>query len=131
MFDLCSILKCLEEHAIIIEGKIRNIARNFSCQALFDHPAEQLSEIVVNIADISWTGADTASFVLTEGAYLLGLSDQPTGLSFVGQTIAGFVRESRMKKKQVDLLKPVLDDFDKLEDQIYGQLRRAYDCQRQ
>lgn len=122
-----AILKCLEEHAIVIEGKIRNIARNFSHQALFDHPGEQLSEIAVDIADISWTGADTASFVLTEGAYLLGLSDQPTGLSFIGQTIAGFVRESRMKKKQVDLLKPVLDDFDKLEDQIYGQLRRAYD----
>ena len=122
-----AILKCLEEHQKIIEGKIRNIARDFSNQALFDHPAEQLSEIAVNIADISWTGADTASFVLTEGIYLLGLSSQPTGLSFLGQTIAGFVRESRIKNKQMDLLKPVLDDFGTLENQIYGQLRQAYD----
>ena len=47
-------------------GKIKNIARNFSNQTLFDNPAEQISEIGVNIADISWTGVDTASFVLTE-----------------------------------------------------------------
>lgn len=122
-----AILKCLDEHRKIIEGKIRNIARDFSNQTLFDNPAEQMSEIAVNIADISWTGVDTASFVLTEGAYLLGLTGQPAGLSFLGQTIAGFVRESRMKKKQVDLLKPVLDDFITLENQIYQQLHQAYD----
>ena len=106
--------------------KIRNIERRiFLIKPCLTIRREQMSEIAVNIADISWTRVDTASFVLTEGAYLLGLTGQPAGLR--PKTIAGFAAGKPDEKKQVDLLKPVLDDFITLENQIYQQLHQAYD----
>lgn len=122
-----AILKCLEEHQKLLDGKLRELSQSFSSQVLFEDPAEQMSDIAVNIADISWTGVDSVAFLLTDVPYLLGITEGLTGLNVIVQTVAGFVRENTVKKKQVDLLKPVLDDFKTLEGQIYGQLRSAYD----
>lgn len=122
-----AILKCLEEHQKLLDGKLRELSQGFSSQVLFEDPAEQMSDIAVNIADISWTGVDSVAFLLTDVPYLLGITEGLTGLNVIVQTVAGFVRENTVKKKQVDLLKPVLDDFKTLEGQIYGQLRSAYD----
>ena len=124
------ILKCLEVHQKVLAEKLQSLAREFSGQTIFENTPLQNSGMTVNIADISWTGVDTATFLLTEGTYILGLSENPLSLNIVAQTIAGFVRESQVKKKQADLLKPVLENYDALNDKIFSQLRTAYDSLR-
>lgn len=125
-----AILKCLEAHQKVLAEKLQSLAREFSGQTLFEGTSFKTSEMAVNIADISWTGVDTATFLLTNGTYLLGLTESPLSIHVVAQTIAGFVRESQVKKKQADLLKPVLDNYDTLKDKIFAQLRTAYDSLR-
>lgn len=125
-----AILKCLETHQKVLAEKLKNLAGEFSGKTLFENTPLKSSGMDVNVADISWTGVDTATFLLTEGTYLLGLTEGSTSLNIIAQTIAGFIRESRVKKKQADLLKPVLENFDTLKGQIFNQLRTAYDSLR-
>ena len=83
------------------EGSGREASKpcpEFSGQTLFEGTSFKTSEMAVNIADISWTGVDTATFLLTNGTYLLGLTESPLSIHVVAQTIAGFVREARSRK---------------------------------
>lgn len=71
---------------------------------------------------------DTASFAVNTGAeVLLGTQSQLYGIvSGISTLVGGFLRESKMKNRQVDLLKPLLQKFPEIREDVFTQLDNAY-----
>jgi hypothetical protein len=126
-----AILSCIESHKPLIQQLLQSIAKDFSANNLFDEAKNNDFKLSVNIADISWTAVDSVSFFLDEGLLLMGINSPVAGISqtyigIIGQAVAGFIRQNRMKDKQVDLLTPVLENFSSIESIVYEQVENAY-----
>ena len=124
-----AILCCISAHKPVMEEKLYSIAKDFSAKHLFEEAGSSRFTVSVNIADISWTAVDTFSFILQDGMTLIG-ANQLIGssiISYVGMAIAGFVRQSKQKDKQADLLGPLLANFSAIETTVFDQIASAYD----
>ncbi|MDF2540659.1 MAG: hypothetical protein K0S47_377 [Herbinix sp.] len=118
-----AILLCVKAHRDKIEQKINEIARDYS---------KSLADIVVSInkfdmnfllSDISWTGVDSATFVLNEGLTMMGMQS----FGVIGMAIAGYLRQNRMSKKQQDLLQPILTNFNKVTQDVFMAIDKTYE----
>ena len=123
-----AILVCLGEHRPQIEKALRGCAQEFSQESLQGLSEGQLQDISIQLADISWTSVDTASFAVNTGAeVLLGTQSQLYGIvSGISTLVGGFLRESKMKNRQVDLLQPLLEKFPDIREDVFAQLENAY-----
>nr|WP_162990913.1 dynamin family protein [Maliibacterium massiliense] len=119
-----AILCCIQAHRPALEQAIRQATQSFSQKAFFDNFRKEDFDIAVGIADVSWTDVDSVMFFLGDGLQLAGIR----GVSFgvIGQAVAGFLRQNKVKKAQADLLKPVLESYGALEGEVYAQLDGAY-----
>ena len=123
-----AILACLGAHRPQIEKALREYAKEFSQENLHGIHEGPLQDISIQLADISWTNVDTASFAVNTGAeVLLGTQSQLYGIvSGISTLVGGFLRESKMKNRQVDLLKPLLQKFPDIREDVFTQLDNAY-----
>lgn len=126
-----AILRCIGVHRPLMEELLRDIAKDFSSKNLFDEPDRNDFAISANIADISWTTVDTVSFFLGDGLLLMGIQSPIAGITqsfigIIGQAVAGFIRQNRMKNKQPDLLGPLLESFTTIETTVFEQVTSAY-----
>ena len=123
-----AILACLGVHRPQMEKALRECAQEFSHESLQGINESQLQDISIQLADISWTSVDTASFAVNTGAeVLLGTESQLYGIvSGISTLVGGFLRESKMKNRQVDLLQPLLQKFPDIQEDVFAQLENAY-----
>lgn len=123
-----AILACLSAHRPQIENALREGAKEFSHENLRVAGDGRLEDISIQLADISWTSVDTASFAVNTGAeILLGTESQLYGIvSGISTLVGGFLRESKMKNRQVDLLGPLLEKFPDIREDVFAQLDAAY-----
>ena len=122
------ILACLGAHRPQLEKALRECAQEFSQESLQGMQESQLQDVSIQLADISWTSVDTASFAINTGAeVLLGTESQLYGIvSGISTLVGGFLRESKMKNRQVDLLQPLLQKFPEIREDVFAQLANAY-----
>ncbi|NLE13866.1 MAG: hypothetical protein GX628_09375 [Clostridiales bacterium] len=123
-----AVMACVGAHQPMLGKKLYECAEEFSGETLGGATEGHIRDISVQLADISWTDIDTASFAVDVGALLLfGSESEVYGIvSVISGVVGGFLRESTMKKKQVDLIKPLLDSFDSIRESVMTQLDRAY-----
>lgn len=123
-----AVLACLGAHRPQIENALREYAKEFSHESLNVGGEGRIQDISIQLADISWTSVDTASFAVNTGAeILLGTDNQLYGIiSGVSMIMGGFVRESQMKSRQADLLQPLLKKFPDIRQDVAAQLETAY-----
>ena len=123
-----AILICLGEHRPQMEKCLREYAQEFSQESLQGIGEGQLRDISIQLADISWTGVDTAAFAINTGSELLfGTDSQMHGvISGISTLVGGFWRESKMKTKQQDILQPLLEKFPDISENVFTQLEHAY-----
>ena len=124
-----AVMCCISAHKPAMEEKLLGIAKEFSARDLFDEAESSNFSVAVNVADISWTAVDTVSFILQDGMSIVGMSNIIGGslIGHVGMAVAGFVRQSKQKDKQPDILAPLLENFASIETSVFEQITSAYD----
>jgi len=116
---------CVERHQKDISEKLTNFSNDISQEITQSAFGSVDAQIASSITDISWTKVDTTMFAIDFiGGEILG------PLMIVGQTIAGFVRQSTISKKQTEFMAPILQGFGSVIndavnniDSIYEQLK--------
>lgn len=117
-----AILLCVKAHRERIESKLNEIAKEYSKN--LENIQVSISKLDVNflLSDISWTGIDTANFVINQGLSMVGMG----GLGVIGNAIAGYVRQNRMSKRQEDLIEPILTNYTKVMEEVFSTLDKTY-----
>jgi predicted GTPase len=123
-----AILACLGAHRAEIETALKAAAKEFSKENFAGISEMEIDEITVKLADISWTNIDTATYAIETGAMLLfGQESGALGvINLVSSVVGGFLRESKMQKKQTDIIQPLLDQFHSVHDGVMDQVKAAY-----
>lgn len=107
---------CFQVHAERLKNSLTEKLHDYSDELIrMDHAG--LSDVRIDMTDVSWTGVDNAVFVLTKFI---------TPLSGIGYAIAGFMRQDKIKKSQKDQITPLLENFDELSENVYSQLDDIY-----
>lgn len=118
---------CTKKHQEVMNREIRKLLSEQRELLLPDGLSEQKLDRHIGLPDISWTGMDTAAFAIDMGLRQLNME----GLMSVVYIVAGFLRQSKKKTQQKDLLEPLLDKFPALELEVMEMLGKAYDAVRQ
>jgi biopolymer transport protein ExbB/TolQ len=117
-----AVTSCVERHQKDISDKLTDFSNDISqeiTQSVFGNVDAQIAG---SITDISWTKVDTTVFAIDFiGGGILG------PLMIVGQTIAGFVRQSSISKKQSDFLAPILQGFGSVMNDTVNNLDSIYE----
>lgn len=126
-----ALLLCVQRHQTEIVDLLSVTAQSMANEVYAEAFGNINTQIAATIADISWTKVDTAMFAGNMVVSLSGLSSVIGPLYLIGQTIAGFVRQRVVSKKQEDFITPVLQQYETLVnevlinvDAIYQQLSR-------
>lgn len=117
----------VERHQKDIEDKISSAVRELAgevSQAAFGSVDARISDC---IADISWTGVDTAMFTFELADSVFGISNYLGPLYLVGQAVAGFVRQKAVGKRQRDFLEPILREFRSVSDEVKESTAEIYE----
>ncbi len=117
-----AILLCIKAHRDSIENKLSEIAKDYSNNLADIQVSISKLDVNFQLSDISWTGIDSANFVLNQGLSMIGMS----GFGIIGDAIAGYARQSKMSKKQEDLLEPILANFSKVTEEVFASLDKTY-----
>lgn len=118
-----AMLMCVRVHKDKIEERLNEIAKSYSND--LNNIQVSVNKLDVNflLTDISWTGVDTATFFINQGLTLAGMG----GMSIIGNAIAGYARQSRMSKKQENLIEPILNNFNRVTEEVYASIDKAYE----
>lgn len=123
-----AVLCCISAHKPAMEEMLLRIAKEFSAKHLFDEAGSGDFTVSISLADISWTAADTVTFFMSQGLQIFIPKDRIKGplIGDIGLAVAGFIRQSKMKDKQPDLLGPLLENFSSIEASVFEQITTAY-----
>jgi hypothetical protein len=121
-----AVMSCVERHQTDISDRISDITKSMSNEIAECAFGNLDTKIAENIADISWTGTDSAMFW---GDFAMtGIDGIDLGpIMLISQAITGFLRQSKVSKKQTDFLDPVLQGFDTVTGDVIKNTDTAYE----
>ncbi|MDI9470196.1 MAG: dynamin family protein [Bacillota bacterium] len=123
-----SVTACLRAHQGKMDEKLKTLSLELAQgEGQLEAVTAAEPSLAVQLADISWTGADTAAFYVSTGAQLL-LGSEGVGVlvSTLSDLVGGVVRHNKMKNRQQDIIEPLLQQYPGIEQQVINQVGKAY-----
>jgi hypothetical protein len=136
-----AIATCLKIHAEILQKQVIDISKSLQKEVVIAEMKKIDSSIAERIPDISWTGVDSAMFLMEFSyGYVLenflvipipvlsvALGAFDAVFSVLGYAVAGFFRQGIIDKRQEEYLTPVLREFGEIKRSVYDGADGIYD----
>lgn len=115
---------CLSEHRAQMLQRIREIAGDMAIE--LPEVGFTMADVGSNVrlADESWTKHDTGMLVVNQAAVQIPILSI---IKPITNTIGGALREREMSKHQLDVVKPLLESFSKVRNDVFAAIDRVYD----
>jgi len=118
-----AVMACVERHSKDISDMIFEITKGISKEIAEKTVGNFDAKIAESIYDIGWTDMDSAMFW---GSFV-GAQNLLGPVYLIGQVISGFLRQSRVSKRQADFLAPILQEFDTIENEVIKNTDAIYE----
>jgi len=126
MMDLIknAVTMCVRHHQTGIADQTSSAVKEIAQAVTQEAFGEINTRITDNIADVSWTRTDTASFFTNQ---FLGVSGSLNPMALVVQAVMGFVRQKTIARKQSDFMTPVLQEYENITLEVANGMNKIYD----
>ena len=118
-----AVMTCVERHSMDISDRISEITKGMSREIAEKTVGNFDAKIAESISDIGWTDMDSAMFW---GSFV-GARNILGPIYLIGQAIGGFLRQSKVSKRQADFLAPILQEFDSIENEVIKNTDAVYE----
>jgi len=118
-----AVMSCVEKHSTDISDRISEITKGLSKEIAEKTVGNFDAKIAESISDIGWTNMDSAMF----WGDFIGAGSFLGPVYLIGQAISGFLRQSKVSKRQADFLAPILQEFDSIENDVIKNTDAIYE----
>jgi len=118
-----AVITCVERHSIDISDRIAEITKGLSKEIAEKTVGNFDTKIAESISGIGWTNMDSAMF----WGEFLGAANFLGPVYIIGQAISGFLRQSRVSRRQADFLAPILNEFESIENEVIKNTDAIYE----
>lgn len=117
---------CISFHQKDVSDLVSSEMKSFAGEIVQSRFGSIDANISDCITDISWTNVDTFTSKFMVASELVGVTLLGP-MVLIGQTIAGFLRQGAVGKKQEDYITPVLQNFDNFSAEVINKVNDAYE----